>query len=334
MDHGSATSSAPVTPAVSVIIVTWRRPAHVDSCLQALARLRTPPLEVLVVDASEDHATADVVARYAHVRRLPFPAGAGHMTSARNYGLLHARGDVIAFLDDDANVRPAWLDNLLDAHEPADVGAVAGRTCDPGEAGSTGPSGSVGLLLPDGRLTGNFDVDTGLVIDVDHGIGANMSFKRAVLARLGGFRDDFPGTALREDTDIFFRVRAAGWRAVFAPGAVADHTGAPHVKGQRFDFRYVFWARHNHALLLGRNLGLGAPATRRWIVGEMKNLGGAPTSNWLRRAFRLLAGASALLLGVFRAGIKGGWSPTAAERKDAQGRQIRLQLLSQRPRRG
>ena len=92
-----------------------------------------------------------------------------------------------------------------------------------------------------------------------------MAFRRSVLAELGGLRDDFTGVAVREDTDLFLRVRALGYRAVFTPHAVVDHVGAPHVRGRRFDYRYIYSARRNHVLLLARNFGLCSPELRRWI---------------------------------------------------------------------
>ena len=70
---------------------------------------------------------------------------------------------------------------------------------------------AIGRLLPDGRLTGFFGADPGRIIDVNHGIGANMAFRRHVLGRLGGFRDDFRGIGgVREDTDVFFP-RCCAW---------------------------------------------------------------------------------------------------------------------------
>jgi GT2 family glycosyltransferase len=311
-------------PTVSVVIVTWLRPEYVRDCLEHLAALRPSPNQIIVIDASADARTAEVVAGHAGVERIAFHEGAGHMTTARNAGLRYADGEIIAFLDDDANARVGWLEGLLEAFSDPFVGAVAGRTCNgvPGEDASG--VGEIGLIRPDGELTGNFAADPGRVVEVHHGIGANMAFRRSVLADLGGFRDDFPGAALREDADAFLRVRALGWRTVFAPSAIVDHVGAPHVRGHRFDYRYQFWARCNHALLLGRNFGIGSMQFRGWITSELRPDVG--TGSAFRRAVRVALAYVGIGAGVIVGAIKGGWHGRAPERRDDVGEQIRHEL--------
>jgi GT2 family glycosyltransferase len=312
---------------VSVVIVSWRRPQHVRSCLEHVERLDPKPDEVLIVDASPDDLTAAVVNDFAWAKRIPFPGGAGHMTTSRNVGLLCVTGDVVAFIDDDANVRESWLRGLHRAFADPTVAAVAGRTCNgqPGEEleGVT----EIGRLLPNGNLTGNFAADPGSVVDVDHGIGANMAFRREALATLGGFRDDFAGTgAVREDADIFLRLRGLGYRAVFVPDAVVDHVGAPHVRGRRFDYRYGFWALRNQALLLSRNCGLGSSEFRTWLLYELRRIVTAYHPNVLRRAARIAIGFAGLGAGVVTSLVKARWTPTDPVRRDPTGEQIRAQL--------
>jgi GT2 family glycosyltransferase len=182
-------------------------------------------------------------------------------------------------------------------------------------------------MLPSGDLTGYFGADPGATIEVDHGIGANMSFRREVLARLGGFRNDFRGVgALREDTDIFLRVRALGYRAVFAHDAVVDHVGAPHVRGRRFDFRYLFWARHNHALLLARNFGLASSEFRTWMATELGRVLKGRHPNPLRRAVRIALGLAAIAAGIAACLRKSRWRVSNPVRCDAAGEQIRAHL--------
>jgi GT2 family glycosyltransferase len=283
-----------------------------------LSQLDPSPEEVVVVDASEDDETAQIVADFPPVRRLVFPDGAGHMTRARNHGLLAVEGDIIAFLDDDANVRSGWLKNLETVFDDPTVAAVAGRTCNgvPGE--ETVDPAEIGRILPDGQLTGNFAGEAEGLIDVDHGIGANMSFRRSVLAELGGLRDDFSGVGgVREDTDVFLRVRAIGGRAVFAPEVVVDHVGAPQARHKRFDWRYGFWSRHNHALLLSRNFGVGSDVFRRWFVGEFRR--SRPEGLSPRLIARAGIQGVALLAGLGTGLVKGGPRPRNPRRRDSVG---------------
>lgn len=310
-------------PKLSVCIVTFERPAFLERCLRSLQAGLDRDAQVVVVDASAA-SQGDLVrsvrpsAEYVHAPHL-----AGWMTRSRNEALRHVRGEVVSFLDDDVVLRPSWEAALLDAFADPTVAAVAGRTCNgqPGEEHSEAP---VGRLLPDGRLTDGFASEQDGLVDIDHGIGANMSFRRSVLAELGGFRDDYPGTALREDTDIFLRLRALGRRAVFAPDAAVDHLPAPHVRGARFDTRYKLYGRRNHMVLLARDGGLGSPQLRRWVGGQFAAVGRS----------RGLA-AKAKRLGVTVVGIAWGsgaavrqarWRPLPPRRDDALGRELRVTL--------
>ena len=125
-------------------------------------------------------------------------------------------------------------------------------------------------------MIGNFAADPGGVIEVEHLIGANMSFRRAALEAVGGIRDEYPGTGLREETDICLRVQAAGWRLCFAPEAIVHEHAAPHARGARFDLRYGYYFQRNHTVLLIRNFGLAAPITTRFATRLARELVRAP----------------------------------------------------------
>ena len=133
------------------------------------------------------------------------------------------------------------------------VAASAGRVADPGVAAVGGRARNgqpgeenegvdkIGKLLPNGRLTGNFAANPGRSVEVDHLLGANMSVRLSVVRELGGIRDFYPGTCLREETDIALRMRRAGHRILFLPDAVVRHVAGTYAKGQRFDTRYRYF---------------------------------------------------------------------------------------------
>lgn len=310
-------------PIVSVCIVTYERPHFLQRCLGSLRDTLAGDVEVVIVDASKAEQgglVREVIpsAVYVHAPHL-----AGWMTRSRNEALRWARGEIISFLDDDVVLRPGWQQGMLAAFGDPTVAAVAGRTCNgmPGEEQYDRP---IGRLLSDGRLTDGFASELDGPVDVDHGIGANMSFRRSVLAELGGFRDDYPGTALREDTDIFLRVRALGRRAVFAPGAVVDHRPAPHVHGARFDTRYKLYARRNHMVLLARHSGIGSKTLRRWIAAQFRSVSRARGVSG--RARRLGVTVAGLVWGAAAMARGAHWRPMSPLRDDAVGRELRTAL--------
>jgi GT2 family glycosyltransferase len=307
----------------SICIVTYERSDFLRRCLESLQQNVATDADVVVVDASATGSATMVDGIRPSTRYVHAPQLAGWMTRSRNEALRHIECDIVSFIDDDVVVSATWQRAVLVAFADPTVAAVAGRTrnLQPGEDSYDQP---VGRLLPDGTLTEGFASLPGGVIDVDHGIGANMSFRRAMLALLGGFRDDYPGTAMREDTDIFLRVKRAGGRAVFVPDAVVDHLPAPHVKGERFDTRYKLYARRNHMVLLARDAGIRSPSLRRWIRREFRSVGDAPNV-WLRvRRFGVTVigvawGSAAMVRDA-------GWAPTAPVRDDRGGRELRESL--------
>lgn len=318
-----------MTPTVSVVVATYGRPDHVETCLRHLAALRTAPSEIVVVDGSPDDRTREVVAQHPGVVYLRNDLGRGKLPESRQIGERATTGDVLAFLDDDAFAEPEWLDELVLPYADPEVVAVGGRARNgiPGEE-SVG-LGSIGRFLPDGTLTGNFAADPGRVIGVDHILGANMSFRRTALDAIGGIRGDYPGTCLCEESDISLRLRAAGGRLVYAPRAVVEHIAAPYgIGGQRFDRRYQFYARRNHVVLLARNYGFGAPVLRRYLVTALMAQVGAVRSA-ARRALgrpgpdgtrpttreRLMAPAVATRVGADLAGLVAGFPAAARARR-------------------
>lgn len=304
----------------SICIVTYERPEFLRRCLTAVTTNVTPDTQVVVVDASATSADAIVTATRPSAVYVHAPQLAGWMTRSRNEALRHVDGDIVSFIDDDVVVSATWQSALLGAFDDPTVSAVAGRTrnLQPGEESYELP---VGKLLADGSLTEGFASLSDGVVDVDHGIGANMSFRRSMLALLGGFRDDYPGTAMREDTDIYLRVKRAGGRAVFVPDAVVDHLPAPHVKGERFDTRYKLYARRNHMVLLARDDGIRSPSLRRWIGREFREVGAAPTLFRKVRRFGVTALGVAWGTGAMVRDAR--WTPTPPARDDRAGRELR-----------
>lgn len=189
-------------------------------------------------------------------------------------GFTATTGDIIAFVDDDAFAEPEWLDELVKPYaDPAVVG-VGGRALNGIEREDAIGVDEIGRLLPDGRLTGNFGADPGRVIEVDHLLGANMSFRRSAIEAIGGIHGNYPGTCLCEESDISLRLTHAGGTLMFAPKARVRHIGAPYgIGGARFDRRWLYYSRRNHLAMLARVYGWRDRRIRRYaraVIREQK----------------------------------------------------------------
>ncbi len=254
-------------PSVSVVVVTYNRPEHVRVCLRHISEQTVAPAQTIVVDSSPDEATETIVReQFPAVHYLRNPRGAGTTATARALGLRAVDAEIVAFLDDDAYGHPGWLAEMLAPFIDPTVGGVGGRVRNGQPNEENDGDGQIGMLLPNGTLTGYFAADPGRMIEVDHLLGASMAYRVGALRQIGGIHDFYPGTCLREETDIALRVKAAGWKLVFNPAAVVDHVAGPYAKGRRFDLRYVYFSQRNHVVLLGRVYGTGAPVVRRYFA--------------------------------------------------------------------
>lgn len=265
-DSGRALSAA-------VVIPTYNRPDRLRSCLAHLESQTLKPERVVVVDSSTDDRTAQLVQPMSEVTYVRNPLGRGHTAESRAIGSSLCREDIIAFLDDDADAREDWLEHLVAAFHDETVGGVGGCALNGIEGEREQGLGAVGRLLPDGRFTGNFAADTGRDVDVDHLLGANMAYRRAAIERIGGIHGGYPGTCMREESDIALRVRRAGYRLVYTPTAVVHHRPGTYAKGSRFDKRYVYFANRNSIVLFGRIYGLGSPISRRFLYTQLREVG-------------------------------------------------------------
>jgi GT2 family glycosyltransferase/glycosyltransferase involved in cell wall biosynthesis len=213
-------------PDVSVIIAAFNHFDVTYRCLQSIIahKPKTSFEVILVDDASTDETlyAALVLSGGIHVTRNNRNKGFLHSVAA---GAQAARGRFLLLLNNDTEVHEGWLDEL--------VGTFA-RDPSIGIAGSK-------LLFPDGRLQeaggiiwrqasgmnyGRFE-DPGnprycFMRDCDYVSGAALMIRHSVYAAVGGLSEEFaPG--YYEDTDLCFKVRAAGHRVVVQPQSKVTH---------------------------------------------------------------------------------------------------------------
>jgi glycosyltransferase involved in cell wall biosynthesis len=184
---------------VSIVVPTIGRPS-LAALLTALAVSERPfpELEVVVVDDRRDGAARlDVPPVFGAYPTVLSGPGIGP-AAARNLGWQAARYPWVVFLDDDVVPDPDWLPRLAaDLDVPPQVGGVQGRVVVP---------------LPAGRRPTDWERATAGLAD-GRWITADMAFRRAALVATGGFDERFP-RAFREDAELAYRIRRAGWELV------------------------------------------------------------------------------------------------------------------------
>jgi GT2 family glycosyltransferase len=225
------------------------------AAVESVAAQEVAPIETLVVvdhnPALLERAQAELpdvrVLANAHVQGL---------SGARNTAIAEAKGDVVVFLDDDARARPGWLAALLEPYEDVTVQAVGGVAHPRWPTWPNGgrrPNVLPGAHPTDGDATGELDWIVGCTYtgqpteraEVRNLMGCNMSFRREVFERIGGFAEEIGRIGKNplgcEETELCIRARQA-WarggekiRIVFEPRAEVDH----RVSHDRVEWAYL-----------------------------------------------------------------------------------------------
>ena len=198
-------------PSISVAVCTHNGERWIDGCLAALADVDYPNWETVVVSDGSTDATDEIVARHG-VRLIRLDENSG-LAAARNAGLRHASGEIVAYLDDDARPDPHWLRYLALAFDRRSHAGVGGPNLTPPDEGAvatcvgSAPGGPNHVLLEDEIA--------------EHIPGCNMAFWRTSLESIGGFDPRF--WIAGDDVDICWRLQDAGHTIGFSAAATVWH---------------------------------------------------------------------------------------------------------------
>jgi GT2 family glycosyltransferase len=215
---------------ISVIICTRDRPAHLRECLRSLERLSDRPEEILVVDnASRTSETREVVREFPG-HRYVFEPRPG-LDRARNTGVRHTSGKIIAFTDDDVVVHPNWIKRLRQGFAEPAVWAVTG----PALPAALATEAQVAfetfwsfdrgyqpiLFTPEFAHQTRSTGSPAWII----GAGANMALRRQAFLLIGGFdeRLDVGAAGCGGDSEFWYNLLSRGKSCRYEPSAVVFH---------------------------------------------------------------------------------------------------------------
>ena len=206
-------------PLVSVVIACPRRSWMLDECLSALGNQSYRNFEVIVLPDDNSQLTTP------NFKLSTLPTGKVRPAEKRNLGIKAAKGEIIAFIDDDAYPDAHWLEYAVRYFGDETIGAVGG----PGVT----PPGDSFLARMGGRVYDNLLVSGnyryrykagGVRRDVDDYPSCNLFVRKSILDSFGGYRTDFwPG----EDTLLCKDIVDAGKRIVYDPWVVVCHHRRP-----------------------------------------------------------------------------------------------------------
>lgn len=208
---------------VSVVVVSRGRADALTRCLLGLSQLQYGAFEIVLVADPEGVKAAESMAFAASLKMLPFDEA--NISAARNLGLTHAAGEIVAFIDDDAVPEPQWLRHLVaPAVARADVAAMGGFVRARNgisfqwRARSLDTNGEAHALKVDPQQVSVLTPPAGRAIKTE---GTNMAFRRSTLIELGGFDPAFH--YFLDETDVNMRLAAAGHATAVVPLAEVHH---------------------------------------------------------------------------------------------------------------
>jgi GT2 family glycosyltransferase len=221
-------------PEISVIVCTRNHAGGIVNAVHSILASHYPRFELLLVDESDDNATADALAplRQNNPRLRYLRLGEQGKARALNHALHHARGQYLALTDDDCEMAPDCLSAMVAAFEAdPSVAIIFGDVAPSRPAGAhehipkyrfyethaiRSPADFLKIRIRRGGAWLNF------------GIGANMAVRAAALRAIGGWDPCIgPGEKFGsgDDHDVAFRLLLAGHGVQFSPSPRVVHYG-------------------------------------------------------------------------------------------------------------
>jgi GT2 family glycosyltransferase len=213
---------------ISAVIITRNRKKELTFCLRSIFNQSRKLDEILVVDnGSDKNVKREFGKRFPEVKFIRSEINLGG-AGGRNLGLLHAAGDYILFMDDDAIADSEMVKELLKVIEKdPKTGIVQPKIYEKERPNFIQGIGH-GINLKTGRVFGIG------VHEEDHGqyekvmeipmAGCIWMVRREVFEKIGDYDEDI--FIPYEDSDFSFRAKKAGYKIFFVPKAYAIHAGA------------------------------------------------------------------------------------------------------------
>ena len=234
---------------ISAIICTHNRSAYLKKAIKSLAEQTLPKeqYEVVVVDNASNDDTEAVVESFRHLPNLRYiyePILG--LSQARNTGWHEARGEYIAFLDDDAIACPEWLERIVKAFETVKPrpGCVGGKIAAIWE--TERPPWLAKEMEPVLSINDFFKEEATFLRDDEPFLyGANIAYPREVIEKIGGFSTSLgrKGSNLLSGEDMLIRnnLRRHNFLDYYDPEICVYH----HVLGSRLTknwfYKRYFW---------------------------------------------------------------------------------------------
>lgn len=304
---------------LSVIICTYNRAQNLKKCLASLAKQTLANLEVIIVDGGSTDNTQNIVSQYSQKLNLTKIVCRSHeLAKTRDRGWRKAKAGLVAWIDDDVVASKNWAESIVAIFTThPEIGGISGPTIVPRQliknrdvftfyhSGGIwallgkfwekffleGQKYEVGKIFKSGTWSPGSNFSQSLrvknILDVDYLEACNMSLRKKLVSRVGGFDQSFAGVGEWSELDLAAKVKKLGSRLVFSPQVLVHHYLSQsgvyprrvHSKQRmenflRYYFRHIFKLKPDYLLKFSAYLGF---LNLYWIYKAI----GSRNINWL-----------------------------------------------------
>lgn len=252
----------------SIIVLNYNGLPHLEACFKSIRKLNYSNFETIMVDnASTDRSIEFVKEAFPWVKIICSEQNLG-FAAGNNLGLKYAKGDFIIFLNNDTEVEPNWLDELVKtANMDPKIGICGCKLLLFYKRNVIDNMGICCDVFGFPSFRGYREKDAGqydYVTDIFGVLGASLLIKREVLEKVGPFDPSY--SFLSEDWDLCWRSLLAGYRCVITPFAIAYHKSGGTISQDKMNFHRAetrFLSEKNSLRSLLKNYQI---STLLWVL--------------------------------------------------------------------
>lgn len=206
-------------PLVSIIIINYNGKSYLEKCLESIKKIKYDNLEIIVVDNNSTDGTMEFLAQnYPSIITLKLDKNYG-FAKPNNMAAKIAKGDFLLFLNNDTEVTPNFLTELVQVLVGNDqIGICQSLLLKPnGEIDSSGDFiDTIGVVY-------NSKEPIDKIREISSARGASMIIRKELFLDLGGFDEQF--FVSFEDVDLGWRTWIKGYKVAINPKSVVYHHG-------------------------------------------------------------------------------------------------------------